>query len=385
MKVFLNLLAGTTGGQVTRAKAFLDRIMYNNSGVQLVVVKDPNVLNEYQSSPQVEIINIPIGNGKFKIIKRLWWETFTMISMIRKSKADIFITFSHFLPFRKFNVPTFVGVSNLAPFSSIALMEESISTRWKFKLLGKTILSSVMRANAVMALSHTAEKVLTEHGVHPEKIVVIPIGVDHLWSVQSETTEILQKLGIDTPFYLYVSHFYRYKNHLRLIEAYAQLPSSILEQKKLVLVGKFENYGYFEEVKQLIVSKKLKDKVLLIPGQDMVTLRALYQSTELFIFPSLVENCPNILLEAMAAGAPVATINIAPMTEYCEEAAAYFDGTSVTDIARTIRELADDSDRTDYMRTLSKQRAGNYSWDIFVNTVIAEANKIISSSHKQNI
>jgi len=385
MKIFLNLLAGTTGGQITRAKAFLNRIINNTAGVHLVVIKDPRVLKEYKSSALVTIIDVPIGNGKLKVIKRFWWETVHMPSLVSESKADIFLTFSHFLPSRKFNIPTFVGVSNLAPFSAMALAEESVSARRKFQLLGKTILSSVKRATAVMALSHTAEKVLTEHGVAPEKIVVIPIGVDQFWSAPVETATILQELGISTPFYLYVSHFYRYKNHLRLIEAYAQLPPAILAEKKLVLVGKFENVGYFEEIKQLIASKKMEKNVMLFPGQDMAILRGLYQSTELFIFPSLVENCPNILLEAMAAGAPIATNNIAPMTEYCEEAAVYFDGMSAADMARAILELYANPDSTDSMRALSKQRAANYSWDIFVNTVIAEARKIISSSQKESI
>jgi glycosyltransferase involved in cell wall biosynthesis len=381
MKIFLNLLAGTTGGQVTRAKALLDRIKDNNSGIKLVVVKDHNLLKEYQTSAQIEIINVHLGNGRFKIFNRIWWETFSMPSLVRESIADIFITFSHFLPYRKFDIPTFVGVSNLAPFSAIALNEESAFTRSKFKLLRKTILSSAKRATAVMALSYTAEKVLTKHGVPARKIVVIPIGVDDFWCAPSEKAMILKVIGISTPFYLYVSHFYRYKNHLRLIDAYAKLPSSIQMQKKLVLVGKFENLGYIDEIKQLIVSKNVEDKVILISGQDMVTLRALYQSTDLFIFPSLVENCPNILLEAMAAGAPVATINIAPMTEYCEEAAVYFDGMSASDIARAIRELSINPSKTDLMRVLSKRRANNYSWDMFVNMIIIEARKIISLSN----
>ncbi len=381
MKIFLNILAGTTGGQITRAKALLDRIINNNLDIQILVVKDYNTLIEYQSTPHVEIHNVNIGNGKLKIIKRFWWETFIMPSVVDNSKSDIFITFSHFLPFRKFRIPTFVGVSNLAPFSSVALKEESFYTRIKFKLLGKTIISSLKRATAVMALSYTAEKVLIKYGVPANKIVVIPIGVDDFWSLESQN--LLNQIDLKGPFFLYVSHFYRYKNHLRLIEAYSQLPSSIQVDYKLVLVGKFENIKYVEEIKELVSSKNLNDKIVLMPGKDVLTLRALYQATDLFIFPSLVENCPNILLEAMAAGAPIATINIPPMTEYCEKSAVYFDGLSASDIASTISKLSINSYQKDLMRVSSKKRASFYSWDMFVNLIIIEAKKIISSSNKK--
>ena len=58
MKIFLNILAGTTGGQITRAKALLDRIINNNLDIQILVVKDYNTLIEYQSTPHVEILNV---------------------------------------------------------------------------------------------------------------------------------------------------------------------------------------------------------------------------------------------------------------------------------------------------------------------------------------
>ena len=143
MKIFLNILAGTTGGQVTRAKALLDRIINDNSGIQIVIVKDNMILNEFRSSEHVEIINVPIGNGKLKIFKRFLWETFKMPIIIRNTKSDILLTFSHFLPFRKLKIPTFVGVSNLAPFSKIALKEESVISKIKFYFLKKSILSSL--------------------------------------------------------------------------------------------------------------------------------------------------------------------------------------------------------------------------------------------------
>ena len=283
-----------------------------------------------------------------------------------------------------FRSPTFVGVSNLAPFSIPALSDESFFKKLKLIILRKTILSSVRRADAVMALSFTAEKVLTEFGVSKKKIIVIPIGVDSFWSIPVDSKDYLQNLSLDSPFYLYVSHFYSYKNHMRLIEAYNSLPSTIKDNKKLVLVGKFEDISYVGKIKKMIFSYNLEDKVLLIPGLDKDHLKVLYQSAELFIFPSLVENCPNILLEAMAAGAPIVSADIAPMTEYCQGAAVYFNGLDTKSITNAIQELHLDNIKLEKMRILSKKRSESYSWDNFVNAIIFETKKIILLSLKKN-
>jgi hypothetical protein len=68
--------------------------------------------------------------------------------------------------------------------------------------------------------------------------------------------------------------------------------------------------------------------------------------------------------------------------EYCEKAAVYFDGLSASDIASTISKLSINSIQKDLMRVSSKKRASYYSWDMFVNLIIIEAKKIISSSNK---
>ena len=376
MNIFLNLLAGTTGGQITRARAFLDRVEQFAPDIQLIVVKDNHVLKEYKTIERRLIIDVSIGQGKLKALKRILWENTVMPRLIKQYESDIFLTFSHYLPFKKLKVPTLVGISNLAPFSALALKEESLASKIKFGILKRTILLSAGRADSVIALSQTAEKVLISNGIDQMKIKVIHIGVDKFWSDSLNDTSSLLQMGISKPFFLYVSHFYRYKNHLRLIKAFSTLPTRIKDNNQLVLVGKPEDKAYFDEIVYEIRKNGLEKNVLLIPGEGMEVLRCLYQRTSLFIFPSLVENCPNILLEAMAAGAPIATVDIEPMNEYCQVSAEYFEGTNINSIANTIIKLVDDSRRIDEMRMLSHIKAKSYSWNNFVSNVVAETRSL---------
>jgi len=371
MKIFLNLLAATAGGQISRARAFLDRFDNFSNNAQLIVIKEKSALVEYRSTDRRMVIDIPIGHGRLKALRRMWWENFVMPGVIHRHGADVYLTFSHYLPHLKdIGVPTVVGVSNLAPFSSEAWRHESLPVKLKMAALRQTILSSVRRATTVLALSETCREVLVEQGITRDKIVVTPNGVDTYWSQSAPSTDLLSRLGIVRPYLLYVSHFHRYKNYARLVEAYALLPTVLQSAHQLVLVGKPQNKLYYEQIQMLIKQLGLSDTVILIPGESSESLKELYQNTKLFVFPSLIENSPNILLEAMMAGAPVAASSLSPMPEFCGTASEYFDALDVSSMASKIEKLLGDTKHLIDLSEQSHSQACKFTWDDFVSDVI---------------
>ena len=374
MKIFLNLISVKTGGQIIRASKFIEKIEKDSSKIELVIVKQVSVLSNLKNSSKIKIINIDLGTH-FSVLKRFFWENFLMHKLIRINSCNIFLTFSHYLPFKKIIIPTIVGVSNLAPFSKIALSEENYYYKLKFWILGKTILSSVIKADLVLALSSTAKDLLMKLGINEDKIFLNPIGVDTFWSYSSQNDGLLKTFNGNEKYFLYVSHFYRYKNHFRLLKAYANLPLGIKNKYNLILIGKPTNLSYFNKIKKTIYDLSLEKNILLIPGLPRENLRIFYQNCSLFIFPSLVENCPNILLEAMASGAPIATVNINPMKEYCLDSAIYFDGTKINSIKNSMIKFTeiDDSKK---MKKLSLSRSKYFSWDTFVDNIIHRINNL---------
>jgi len=384
VKIFLNLLAATAGGQISRARAFLDRFE-RFSHHQLVVVKERSVLFEYKSTDRRLVIDVPIGMGKLKAIRRMWWENFIMPKVIQGHAVDIYLTFSHYLPHLNGTaVPSIVGVSNLAPFSHEAWLQESFPIRLKMLVLRKTIISSARRATSVLALSETCRGVLIEQGIPNEKIVVTPNGVDTYWKQSAPPTDLLRRIGVVRPFLLYVSHIHLYKNHARLIEAYAQLPSSLRAAHQLVLVGKPYSKSCYEKIQILISRLKLSTDVILLPGEGSDNLRELYQNTKLFMFPSLIENSPNILLEAMMAGAPVAASNLLPMPEFCGDAAEYFDPLDVPSMANKMESLLGDPKRLSELGEQSCPQASKFTWDEFFLSVKKQISMTIDIDNRGN-
>ena len=96
-----------------------------------------------------------------------------------------------------------------------------------------------------------------------------------------------------------------------------------------------------------------------IPYED---LHLKYAQADLGIFASSCENMPNILLETMAAGLPVACSNRGPMQEVLGDVGVYFDPEQPVEIARALRELIDSPQLRTEMAEASYKRSLQFSW-----------------------
>lgn len=371
MKIFFNALAVYSGGQITRAKEFTTRLE-DSKDIKLIVLKEEHSLSELEAIPNFNIINIKCFSFPLRSLKRMLWENFILPKKFFESKADIYLTFSHYLPKGlSRNCVSIVGVSNLAPFSIEAWEFESFFGKIRLSMLKKTILSSCKRANRVLALSETCKSILIEEGIDASKIFVASNGVSDFWSKDTEET-IYKNLKPDNSFVLYVSHFYYYKNFKNLVLSFNKLPKDLTKKYSLVLVGRPIDGSCYDEVKSLISELNLEKKVIIFPGLSKEELRFLYKNTELFVFASLIENSPNILLEAMKSGSPVLTSDLEPMPEFCGSSAEYFRGLDVNDLTEKMEMLLRSPEKRDKLSRLSVEKSNEYTWENFNNKLLKE-------------
>jgi glycosyltransferase involved in cell wall biosynthesis len=367
--ILLNLLAATEGGQVTRAEAFLRRFRTYTPNTRVVIIKDRDSLSFIDAAADWEVINVHIGTGGLKAFRRMAWENLVLPRLMRKECLNVYLTFSHYLPFLlRSEIYSIVGVSNLAPFSADAWDVEGNAVRFKMRLLRHTIISSSKRADQVIALSNTCKHILEQYGVEESKISVIPNGVEICRPFAEDISTF--NFPCNPPYILSISHFYRYKNFERLVEAYSFLSQNHQECFSLVIVGKPYDTKYFDEINSLIARLDLKERVHIISGLDRKDLDSLYQNASLFVFTSLIENSPNILLEAMAYGLPIVASNIEPMPEFGADGIRYFEALSATDLANKMGELLADIEGAAQLRLRAKLRANDFSWDNFTKSVV---------------
>ena len=91
-------------------------------------------------------------------------------------------------------------------------------------------------------------------------------------------------------------------------------------------------------------------------------LDAIYAAADIGVFASSCENMPNILLEGMAAGLPMACSHMGPMPEVLGDAGIYFDPEDANSIARALRELIESPDLRAQLARAAFDRAQAFSW-----------------------
>ena len=242
-------------------------------------------------------------------------------------------------------------------------------------LLKKTIIKSCQRATKVLALSEECKSILNLHGISESKMFISPNGVSNFWGMDSNL-DILKSYGVVKPYILYVSHFHHYKNFKNLIFAYSFLPDQIKDSYNLVLIGNPDDKNCFKDIKSTINELGLSKQIIILPALDKELLRDFYQKADIFVFASLIENSPNILLEAMMSGAPILSSNLAPMPEFCMEAAIYFNPLDAKELSIKIKDLVFSTEKKINMKELSINQAKQFSWDKFTETVIQEIRNI---------
>lgn len=367
-RVLIDLLAVRAGGQVTRARSFLRLLREFDASSQVTVVRRAGSVQFIDGRTDLDVIDVALPDSRLGSIYRMGWENVVLAARTRLRPVDVFLTFSHYLPRTlPSRLQTIVGVSNLAPFSEVARRLEPWGPgKLRLLALRRTIVSSARRADRVMALSRACRDVLVAEGISPEKITVIPNGVEPVAAVETESG-----VGqVPSPFVLYVSHFYRYKNFENLILGYARLPDALRDKYHLVLVGRPLDRGYFEDVRSLVGKLGLDSRVHIVPGVDRAELGQLYRSASAFAFPSYIENCPNILLEAMQYGAPVVVSSVPPMPEFGGDAALYFDPSQPAEVGSALERVLTDAALQQELRRRAEQRAGEYSWERFTRDVV---------------
>ena len=301
---------------------------------------------------------------------RILWEQFTLPSLLKKERVDVLFSPGNICPLLS-TIPNVVMIQNLAPFDNVIITAERKIQKYRLKLLKILTIASIKRAKKVIFISKKAIHDMKSLGLSLKHANLIYHGKNeelfHENVDVDKKRQIINKYNLDK-FILYVSNIHRYKNFIELTQAFAMIHNKIDNEIKLVLVGRCFDDGYYDEMIRFIRERKFEERVLFLGEVPYDKLPFLYASCKLFVYPSTCENCPNILIEAMACGAPILASNIEPMPEICTDAAIYFDPMNPITLADVIFKTIMDKDLISTMKINSLKRAKIFSWE---NTIIS--------------
>ena len=183
--------------------------------------------------------------------------------------------------------------------------------KWRNKHLRKRLFflffeKRVLRdAAALVALTPFEARNYQNLGAAPERIVIIPNGVDtDEYSPSTKRGAFRSGHGIpdEVPLVAYVGRIEHIKGVDRLLEAFHRLLESV-PQARLVMAGPDE--GMRAPLEARAAALGIGDRVHFIGELDTSQTRALYHDADVFALFSYGEGLPLAALEAMACGLPV--------------------------------------------------------------------------------
>ncbi|MBJ7313310.1 glycosyltransferase [Rugamonas sp. CCM 8940] len=237
-------------------------------------------------------------------------------------------------------------------------------------------LQGLKNAELLLAISgHSRREGLAALQLPAERIVNISSAVDPIFRPrqlsEDAATALRARYGLSRRFIMYTGGVDYRKNIEGLIEAYAMLPEALRRGHQLAVVCSIQPTDR-HRLQQLATKLGLPDGDLVLTGfvsdDDLVSL---YNSTALFVFPSLQEGFGLPALEAMQCGVPVIGSDSSSIPEVIGRADALFDPTSVAAISAKMAQVLDDAGFAATLAAHGLEQAKLFSWDASAKTALA--------------
>lgn len=206
-------------------------------------------------------------------------------------------------------------------------------------------------ADRILVGSSFVRDTFITEGVPAEKLMVIPYGAD---------TQLFEPLEQEKPDgeglrLLFVGQIGQRKGISYLLEAARRTASY---GDSLTLVGQIQGNGQ--------ALAPYRDHFRHVPHVPRTELREIYRQADVFVFPTLVEGMPLVVLEAMASGLPVITTPNGPGDIVRDGVDGFLVPPRNVDlITERLHQLRCDPDLRREMGRNARIRAQEFTWDAY--------------------
>ena len=236
---------------------------------------------------------------------------------------------------------------------------------WKFAAWYRFLLPRlVLRVRRVIAISEfTKKRLIATTKIAPDKIIVIPNGVDGCFRPRPEieVTSALEALGLPAKRYLLtVGSLEPRKNLRRLLAAWHLARASVAEDIWLVVAGGNGRAMIFGDTTG---AEDVPPRVHLTGHVSDDLLPVLYAGAMAFVYVSEYEGFGLPPLEAMASGVPVLVSKTTAFPEVVGDAGLYINPHDVEEITEGLIRLLTDPVLAAELAARGLERAKLFSWE----------------------
>jgi glycosyltransferase involved in cell wall biosynthesis len=218
---------------------------------------------------------------------------------------------------------------------------------------------STRMADRVITISHYSKKTMVErYGIKDSRIVVCHLSADARYYRAAEAGTPPSYPLPAQGYVMYPANRWLHKNHDVLLRAIERLKAKGV-RIDAVFTGYDAPGGY--PLLQKAAEYGIGSQVHSLQYVTVEEMAYLYSKARMLVFPSLFEGFGIPLVEAMAAGCPVACSRATSLPEIGLNAVEYFDPKSVESVADAVERVWIDGSRRRELAELGRARAGDFS------------------------
>jgi glycosyltransferase involved in cell wall biosynthesis len=339
------------------------------------------------------LTGVDLGNIEFKVIsgwykrddliRKILWEKFWLPKQIKRDECQTFFSPYQSATILPKQIKHVMFVHDVIP----NIFPEYLNN-FRKKVYYWLVNRAIKKATRIITNSNFSKQDIVKIcKINSGRISVVYLDCDPIFRKEvgeSDRIKILNKYNLKLSD-KYVFNFGGVdvrKNVERVIKAYGKLASEIKNIPDLVIGGNFNKHLIplvtdVEEVIEEVVEKYQLDKNLFktIGFVEQEDLASLYQSAEVFIYPSLYEGFGMPILEGMVSKVTVVTSNTTSIPEVISEQAGYLvdDPTSINEIKIQLQKaLEDTSENKQQKIDTAFAESQKFSWKKFTERIINE-------------
>ena len=227
-------------------------------------------------------------------------------------------------------------------------------TRWGARFFRKATAAARDRADLVLCPSEATARDCIEQGFAPDRVRVIPWGVDQTIANRDAIATVRGKYALPDRFVLFTGTIEPRKNLPALLAAHRELGG----ETPLVIAGPV---GWNEDLAEPL--RGIESTVLLLGFVPPESLGALYAAATVFCYPSLLEGFGLPVLEAMVQSTPVITSAGTSTAEVGGDAVVLIDPRDHGELTDALADLLADEGRAQRLGRAGAARAAEFTWE----------------------
>lgn len=286
-----------------------------------------------------------------------WWFDVRIPAILRRYKADVFLSCDGFCSLRT-HVPQCLVIHDLAFLHFPGFIKRShllFYKRYTPKFLKKAAVISTVSA-------FSKNDIVNNYGIDPAEVEIVNNAARNIFHPIdfSEMQEVRDQFTEGKNYFIYTGSIHPRKNLINLLKAFSIFKKRQKSDWKLVIAGRLA--WKFESFTESLKKYKYRSDVVMTGYVGEEELSRLIGAAYAMVYPSLWEGFGMPVLEAMQSAVPVITSEKSAMEEIGGDAALYANVTEPQELAERMMLLYKDETLRNTLIKRGKEKAKNYSW-----------------------